>query len=498
MFAVHHDAKIATMLRHGATCFVFVAAMLYAACASAQQRTYTYNGQRPTSATAPATTNPGDKKLSEAEISAIVAPIALYPDPLISQIFMASTYPLEVVQADRWVKANKSLKDKALTDALEAQDWDASVKSLVNFPDVLSAMNEKLDLTIKLGDAFIAQQADVMNAVQALRAKAQAAGNLKSNEQQKVTMEAAPTTTVTQAQQTVVVEQPPAQTQIIKIEPTNPQTIYVPSYSPTVVYGGWPYPAYPPYYYYPPAPSYGSNLVSFGLGVAAGAAWGYAWGNCDWGGNDVDIDVDRNTNINNNIDRSKYRNEINNRQTNRGGERGAGGQGGRSSFQHNPAHRGGVPYRDSASAQRFGGANQQAAAARESYRGRADAGRSELSRGAGAGTANRTGAGLNSVGGSRSGSYAGGTGGAGGARSAGSSSYGSGGGTRSGSFDGVSGGGSAARASSSRGQSSRSSANYSRSAPARSAPARSAPARSSGGASRGGGARGGGRGGGRR
>ncbi len=498
------------MLRSRLILIALVAPALWTANVTAQQPKYTYNGQPQTSATAPATTNASDKKLTEAEISAIVAPIALYPDPLISQIFMASTYPLEVVQADRWVKANKGLKDKALTDALEKQEWDASVKSLVNFPDVLSAMNDKLDLTIKLGDAFIAQQADVMTAVQKLRAKAQAQGNLKSNEQQKVTVEAAPapTTTVTNAQQTVVVEQPPAQTQVIKIEPTNPQTIYVPSYSPQVVYGGWPYPAYPPYYYYPPAPSYGSNLVSFGLGVAAGAAWGYAWGTCNWGGNDVDIDVDRNTNINNNIDRSKYRE--NNRQTNRQTNRGAGaGNGSRSSFQHNPAHRGGVPYRDSASAQRFGGANTQAAAARDSYRGRADAGRSELSRGGSAGTyggganrtagagANRTaGGGLNSVGGasgSRSGSYAGG---ASGARTSGSSSFGSGGGTRSGSFDGVSSGGSGARASSSRGQASRSSSNYSRSAPARSAPSRSAPSRSSGGGSRGGG--GGGRGGGRR
>ncbi|HTL29200.1 MAG TPA: DUF3300 domain-containing protein [Tepidisphaeraceae bacterium] len=454
---------------------------------AADQPRYTYSTTRPSAASAPASTQP--QALSEMEISQIVAPIALYPDPLISQILMASTYPLEIVQADRWAKANKALKGDALTAELEKQTWDPSVRSLVNFPDVLAALNDKLDLTIKLGDAFIAQQGDVMNTIQKLRAKAQAQGALKSNEQQKVTVEAAPTTTVVvnvDAAQTT----PP--TQVIKIEPTNPQTIYVPSYSPTVVYGSWPYPAYPPYYYYPPAPSYGSNLVSFGLGVACGAAWGYAWGNCNWGGNDVDIDVDRNTNINTNIDRSKYKSEIQNRQANRTGERGgAGGGRGQGSWQHNPSHRQGVPYRDSASAQKFGGANTQAAAARDSYRGRADAGRQDLSRGG----ANQFSGGAGSYGGanrSTGGNYSSGNRSGAGSYSSANRSGGSSAGSSSrsgGSFSGVNSGGSSARASSSRGQASRSSPSYSRSAPARSAPSRS---------SGGGGARGGGRGGGRR
>ncbi len=173
------------------------------------------------------------------EIEQLVAPIALYPDSLVSQILMASTYPLEVVQADRWAKANKTLKGDALTKALEAQSWDPSVKSLVNFPQVLAMMSEKLDVTQKLGDAFLAQQKDVMDAIQRLRAKAQAQGNLKTTKEQ-----------------TVIVEQPArkprsssnrAQTTVIKIEPTNPQVVYVPTYNPTVVYGAWPYPAYPPY-----------------------------------------------------------------------------------------------------------------------------------------------------------------------------------------------------------------------------------------------------------
>ena len=168
------------------------------------------------------------------EIEQLVAPIALYPDSLVSQILMASTYPLEVVQADRWVKANKTLKGDALTAALEKQPWDPSMKSLVNFPQVLAMMSEKLDLTQRLGDAFLAQQKDVMDAVQRLRAKAQAQGNLQTTKEQ-----------------TVIVEQPEAQTTVIKIEPADPQVVYVPSYNPTVVYGAWPYPAYPPYAYYP-------------------------------------------------------------------------------------------------------------------------------------------------------------------------------------------------------------------------------------------------------
>ena len=177
------------------------------------------------------------------EIEQLVAPIALYPDSLVSQILMASTYPLEVVEADRWAKANKTLKGEALTTALEAQSWDASVKSLVNFPQVLAVMSEKLDVTLKLGDAFLAQQKDVLDAIQRLRAKAQAQGNLKTTKEQTVIVEQP-------AAQTTVVEQPAApQTTVIRIEPTNPQVVYVPTYNPTVVYGAWPYPAYPPYTY---------------------------------------------------------------------------------------------------------------------------------------------------------------------------------------------------------------------------------------------------------
>ncbi len=218
------------------------------------------------------------------ELDQLAAPIALYPDSLIAQILMASTFPLEVVQADRFAKQNANLKGEALTKALESQNWDSSVKSLVNFPQVLTMMSEKLDWTQKLGNAFLAQQKPLMDTIQSLRAKAQAAGNLKTTKEQ-----------------TVIVEQ-----KIIKIEPASPQVIYVPTYNPTVVYGVWAYPAYPPYYYYPPGYVATTAAFSFAAGVAMGAAGGYAWGNTNWSGGDVHINNSQNININNNINRQNY------------------------------------------------------------------------------------------------------------------------------------------------------------------------------------------------
>jgi hypothetical protein len=289
------------------------------------------------------------------EIEQIVAPIALYPDSLVSQILMASTYPLEIVQADRWAKANKSLQGEALTRALEAHTWDPSVKSLVNFPQVLAAMSEKLDVTLRLGNAFLAQQKDVLDTIQRLRAKAQ--GNLKTTPEQRV-----------------IVEQPAAQPTVIRIEPTDPQVVYVPTYNPTVVYGAWPYPAYPPYTYAPYYPYGGyvaAGALAFTAGVALGAAWGYAWGGCNWHGGDVDVDVNRNTNFNRNINREQYRAHME-----------ARGQSGRGSWQHDASHRKGVPYRDQGTAQRFNrGSDARAAASREAFRGRAERGRQELSQG---------------------------------------------------------------------------------------------------------------------
>jgi len=197
------------------------------------------------------------------ELEQIAAPIALYPDPLIAQILMASTYPLEVVQAARFAKANASLTGTQLDDALKKETWDDSVKSLVAFPQVLTMMNEKLDWTQNLGDAFLGQQKDLMDAIQRLRGKAEAAGTLKSTSEQTVTVAPAP------PQQIVVQQAPP---QVITIQPANPQVIYVPTYNPTVVYGAWPYPAYPPYYYYPPGYVAGTALLSFGIGLAVGGA----------------------------------------------------------------------------------------------------------------------------------------------------------------------------------------------------------------------------------
>jgi hypothetical protein len=296
-----------------------------------------------------AQTEEGKKTFKQEELDQLLAPIALYPDSLVAQILMASTYPLEVVEAARWAKANPGLKGDALTSALEKENWDPSVKSLVNFPQVLEMMNEKLDWTQKLGDAFLAQQKDVMDTVQKLRQTAQAQGNLKSSEEQKVVVE--------------------KETKTIIIESANPQVVYVPTYNPTVVYGAWPYPAYPPYYYYPPGYAAGAALFSFGVGVAVGAAWGYAWGNCNWHGGDVNVNVNRNANINNNIDRSKYQNKVTN------------GQGGRGEWKHNPEHRKGVSYRDQGTAQKFDRGASRDAQSREAFRGRAEAGRQDIGRG---------------------------------------------------------------------------------------------------------------------
>jgi hypothetical protein len=267
------------------------------------------------------------------EIEALVAPIALYPDDLLSQVLMASTYPLEVVQAARWVKANPNVKGEAAVKAVENQSWDVSVKSLVAFPEVLVPMDEKLDWTQKLGDAFLADQKSVLDAVQRLRAQAQKSGNLKSNEQQKV-----------------IVEQASPQQSVIVIQPANPQVIYVPAYNPTVVYGGWAYPGYPPYYW-PPPPLYypgGAFVAGFAWGVGIAAA-GAIFGGCNWGRGDVNINVNRATNIDRNFNRTNV------------------GTGGR--WQHDANHRQGVAYRDNASREKYG-KNVPGAAGRQDYRGR--------------------------------------------------------------------------------------------------------------------------------
>jgi hypothetical protein len=193
----------------------------------------------------PTTTPPGTAAtFTPEQLEQIAAPVALYPDPLLAQVLMASTYPLEIVQAARFVKDHKDLKGDQLNEALKDQTWDDSVKSLVAVPDVLVLLDGKLDWTQKLGDAFLGQQKELLDAVQRLRARAQSQGSLQSTKEQKVTVEAAPATPG---------QPPPTQQQVIVIEPTNPEVVYVPTYNPSAVYGAWPYPASPPYSPYRPA-----------------------------------------------------------------------------------------------------------------------------------------------------------------------------------------------------------------------------------------------------
>jgi Protein of unknown function (DUF3300) len=259
--------------------------------------------------------------LTSDQLGSLVAPIALYPDPLLAQVLAASTYPLEIVQLQQWLAKHKDLKDKALVDAVQRENWDPSVQAMAALPDVVKQLADNIKWTSELGNAFLAQESDVMNAVQRLRAEAQSAGKLKSNEQMKVE------TKVIESKSVVVIEQ------------ANPQVIYVPSYNPTVVWGAPAYP-YPPMYY-PPAGYYAAGMaISFGVGIAMGAAWGGGWGwNTGWGSNNTVI-VNRNNNFNsNNINRNGGRTNI-----------GSG-----NSWQHNPEHRGGAPYSDRATANKFGG-----------------------------------------------------------------------------------------------------------------------------------------------
>lgn len=276
--------------------------------------------------------------LSQAELQSLVAPIALYPDDLLIQVLVASTYPLEVVMAARWVgqPGHNELHGDPLLKALTGQDWDASVKSLAPFPMILTMMSDQLEWTQKLGEAFLAQQADVFTAVQALRARAQTAGTLKSTPQQKVVQEGS----------------------TLIIQPAQPDTVYVPAYNPSVAFGEWPYPSYPPVYYPPPAGAYVGTALLTGLAFGAGVAltsslWG--WGSPNWGGGYVNVNVNRFNSIN--------VNRFNNFQSNRpafNGDR----------WQHNVDHRRGVSYGNANLRRQYrpsGGGN---IAQRDAFRGR--------------------------------------------------------------------------------------------------------------------------------
>jgi hypothetical protein len=269
---------------------------------------------------------------SKEQLEQLVAPIALYPDALLSQVLMAATYPVDVALAAKWSKANKDMKGDAAVQAVQNQPWDPAVQALAAFPEVLQPMGDQPDWVQSLGDAVLASSKDVLDAVQRLRTKAQSTGNLKSNEQQKV-----------------IVEQAAAQQTVIKIEPAQPDVIHVPAYDPAVVYGPWPYPYYPPYYWQP-YPYYYPGWYPGGF--AAGVFWGAAvgsilWGGCNWGGGDININVDR-------FNRVNHRNQIDR---------------GQNRFQHNAANRKGVPYRDQGSRDRYG-QGRGGAEARNNFRGR--------------------------------------------------------------------------------------------------------------------------------
>ena len=422
-------------------------------------------------------------KIPDDQLDSLVAPIALYPDPMLAQVLAASTYPLEIVQLQQWLQQNKTLKDKALADAVAKQPWDPSVQALAGLPDVVKRLADDIAWTTDLGNAFLAQQSDVMNAVQRMRKKAQDKGNLKTNEQQKV--------------ETQVVETK----NVIVIEQANPQVVYVPTYDPVVVYGPPIYP-YPPIYY-PPAWYYPAGIaISFGVGIAMGAFWGGGWCcGCGWGSTNININRNNNFVRNSNINRPSQlpaggRGNIGGPGGvgGAGGVGGVGGAGGASgaggnrpsqlpaggganagnrpsqlpaggaggdTWQHNPSHRGGAPYRDRATADRFGGttrgdslANRQASARQQISRQGGNFGTSRPS--GGAGVSNRAGGGAGGSNRAAGGAGAGNRTNAGGAdrigsrdlsRSGGGNRDAFGGGNRG--FDGAS-----ARAGSSRGASS--------------------------------------------
>jgi hypothetical protein len=250
---------------------------------------------------------PADKYGRE-ELTQMLAPIALYPDALLSQVLMASTYPIEVIEADRWVRKNPDLNGDSLDDALLEQDWDPSVKAMCHFPSILALMSERIAETTKIGNAFLAQKDEVMSMVQELRAKAYAQGNLATTSEQKVIVE----------KETII------------IEPADPSIIYVPYYDPFYIYGPWWYPAYPPYYW-------GPSRVGIGIGISYwpsfyfGSAFGF-WSYFDWHQHYVYIDVHR---------RPKY--VRHDRWVTKPGR-----------WNHSPGHRRGVAYRDKSTARKYG------------------------------------------------------------------------------------------------------------------------------------------------
>jgi len=261
---------------------------------------------------------------TQQQLDQMLAPIALYPDPLLSQMLMASTYPLEVVEAARWSKAHPGLKGDDAVRAVAQQSWDPSVKSLVAFPQVLAWMDENLDWTRNLGDAFLAQEPQVMETVQTLRQRAQAAGTLRSDDRNRVVSEAG----------------------AIAVVPASPQIIYVPYYDPRVVYGPWWWPAYPPVYWRP-WPDYYARpgyATGFYWGPGIGISAGFFFGAVDWHRRHVRVE---------HVNNYYYKTVIVNRQ-NAGDARSAPVNRGPGTWQHDPSHRKGTAYRDPERQRRFG------------------------------------------------------------------------------------------------------------------------------------------------
>ncbi|HEU4770819.1 MAG TPA: DUF3300 domain-containing protein [Candidatus Udaeobacter sp.] len=308
-----------------------------------------------------------DQPLAADQLDSLVAPVALYPDPLLAQTLAASTYPLEVIQLQQWMANNSYLRDQALADAVEKQPWDPSVQALATFPDVVKLLSDNIAWMTDLGNAFLAQQGDVMDAVQRMRARAQSNGNLNTTPQQTVQMQ-----TVEGGEQAIV------------IEPADPGMVYVPAYDPTVVYGSSAY-AYPTLYYASPAYYRAGGALAFGAGVALGAAWGGNWGyGCKWANGDININYNNkyvsNSNKNRNINYG-----------NRASQQPAGG-----TWQHNSQHRGGAPYADRRTANKYAarsGIQAAAAGTNRSFSG-LNAGNPGINRaGGGAGFSNGVGAG---------------------------------------------------------------------------------------------------------
>ena len=320
----------------------------------------------PKPTTTPAAGDTEYVKLTNDQIDALVAPIALYPDPLLSQSLVASTYPLELVQAQQWAKKNEKMKKEELEKAVEKQEWDPSVQATVLIPDVLKRLTEDITWTHNLGNAFLEQQQDVMDSVQRLRAKAKKDGKLESSEQQKVETKTVETKTV------------------IEIQPTSTEVVYVPAYSPTVIWGPMYYP-YPPIYY---PPYYGGAWIGFGVGVAVGIgiSGGWGWG-CGWGGGGNNIYINNNNNFvkNNNV---------------RVGNTNIGS--GNSNWNHNPSHRGGAPYASQNSANKFSGQTRSGASGNRPSTSATSQGLSNRAGSSSVGSGNR--AGSTSAGGDRAGS----------------------------------------------------------------------------------------------